>query len=304
MKYKDWLNDWLTLYVKPTVKIRTYEKYSRLVALHISPQLGDLELIDLTAITLQKFVVGLSEKGLSPSTVNAIITVMQKSLKTAIMVGVADKQFSGGIRRPKMTERKVNCLTLAEQRKIENYILKNNKVKLYGIILCLYTGLRIGELIAIDWTDIDLSKGLLTVNKSCHYGKDESGVFRRIIDTPKTQNSVRTIPLPKQLIPLLKEMKRGSQSDFVIANKTKPISVRSYQKTFEVFLRKLSLPHYGFHSLRHTFATRALECGMDVKTLSEILGHKNPTITLSRYAHSMLHHKTEMMNRLGKGLQL
>ena len=76
--------------------------------------------------------------------------------------------------------------------------------------------------------------------------------------------------------------------------------VRSYQKTFELLLKRLRIPHKGFHSLRHTFATRALECGMDVKTLSEILGHKNPTITLKRYAHSMMEHKAEMMNRLGK----
>ena len=95
-------------------------------------------------------------------------------------------------------------------------------------------------------------------------------------------------------------MKKKSKSEFVIADGEKSVFMRSYQRTFELLLKKLNLPHKGFHSLRHTFATRALECGMDVKTLSEILGHKNAAITLNRYAHSLWEHKFEMMNKLGK----
>ncbi len=103
------------------------------------------------------------------------------------------------------------------------------------------------------------------------------------------------------MIPYLRNLKKDSDSDYVIVSDTeKPISVRAYQRSFELFLKKLGIPHKGFHSLRHTFATRALECGMDVKTLSEILGHKNANITLNRYVHSLMEHKKEMMNRLGK----
>lgn len=97
---------------------------------------------------------------------------------------------------------------------------------------------------------------------------------------------------------MLKEMKKKSKCEFVIAEGEKFVFMRSYQRTFELLLKKLKIPHKGFHSLRHTFATRALECGMDVKTLSEILGHKNPTITLNRYVHSLWEHKKEMMNKL------
>lgn len=112
---------------------------------------------------------------------------------------------------------------------------------------------------------------------------------------------MRAIPIPNQLLIRLKEYKKSSSDDYVVIGKSvHGAQVRSYQKSFELLLKSLELPHKGFHSLRHTFATRALECGMDIKTLSEILGHKNPTITLKRYAHSMLEHKTEMMNRLGK----
>ena len=108
------------------------------------------------------------------------------------------------------------------------------------------------------------------------------------------------IPLPKQLLPKLKSIKKSSDSDFVVSADGNAVSVRSYQRSFELLLKRQNIAHRGFHSLRHTFATRALECGMDVKTLSEILGHKNPTVTLNRYAHSLLEHKTAMMNRLGK----
>lgn len=112
------------------------------------------------------------------------------------------------------------------------------------------------------------------------------------------------IPLPKQLLPKLKSIKKNGNSDFVVSAGDKAVSVRSYQRSFELLLKKLNIPHRGFHALRHTFATRALECGMDVRTLAEILGHKNPTVTLNRYAHSLLEHKTAMMNRLGKLLAL
>ena len=149
------------------------------------------------------------------------------------------------------------------------------------------------------WKDIDFGKGLLFMSKTCHDGTDGRNHIR-IIDSPNTVHSRRVIPLPKQILPLLKSLKKRSVCEYIIADGDKPVFVRSYQRTFELLLKKLGIPHKGFHSLRHTFATRALECGMDVKTLSELLGHKNATITLNRYAHSLLEHKVDMMNRLGK----
>ena len=95
-------------------------------------------------------------------------------------------------------------------------------------------------------------------------------------------------------------MKRKAKNQYVISNGEKPLMVRSYQRSFERLLKRLQIPHKGFHSLRHTFATRALEIGVDVKTLSEILGHKNANVTLQRYAHSMPEHKKEVMNKIGK----
>lgn len=160
-------------------------------------------------------------------------------------------------------------------------------------------GLQIGELLALEWSDVDFSKGEITVSKSCHDGK-RNGRYCRLYDVPKTETSRRIVPIPKQILPRLREAKKESRSRWVVGNGEKIISVRSYQYSFSLLLKKLGIPHRGFHVLRHTFATRAIECGMDVKTLSEILGHKNSTVTLNRYAHSLLSHKHEMMNRLGK----
>lgn len=300
MKYKDWLNEWLKLYVKPATKIRTYKKYKRQIETHILPALGEFELHELTATVLQRFTVDLSEKGLSANTVNGIISVLKSSLKRAVLLDVTEKEFTAAIVRPKQREKQVDCLSKDEQRKIEKYILEKKKGNLFGMVLCLYTGLRIGELLSLTWDDVDLQKGVMTVSKSCH-DSWENGKYVKVIDTPKTDCSTRIIPIPKQLLTRLKEYKKSSSGNYIVIGRSMHgAQVRSYQKSFELLLKRLKLPHKGFHSLRHTFATRALECGMDIKTLSEILGHKNPTITLKRYAHSMLEHKTEMMNRLGK----
>ena len=302
MKYQHWLDIWLKNYVKPSAKERTYIRYEQLVRTHIAPKIGDADLNALTPIVLQSFVTELSAcgnvktgNGLSANTVNAVISVLQNSLRTAHLLGYARDYTANMIKRPKLNERKIECFTLAEQKRIEAAVFGSHKTKMFGIVLCLYTGLRVGELIALQWKDIDLQKGLLTVSRSCH---DTSGGI--VFDEPKTASSCRVIPLPKQLLLHLKRIKKSSNSAFVVSADGNAVSVRSYQRSFELLLKKLHIAHRGFHSLRHTFATRALECGMDVRTLSEILGHKNPTVTLNRYAHSLLEHKAAMMNRLGK----
>ena len=306
MKYIKWFNLWLDNYIKPSAKVRTYERYSQIVRTHIDGNLGAKDISELTPIVLQTFISDLlttgntkTGKGLSANFVNTVISVIQNSLKTAYMVGVTAEYVANKIKRPQTKEKQVDCFSVQEQKKIETYVLNCKKDKLFGVVLCLYTGLRVGELLALTWSDIDFGKGLLFVSKTCHDGNDGQNHIR-VIDTPKTVNSRRVIPLPKQIVPHLKKLKKRSLCDYVIADGDKPVFVRSYQRTFELLLKKLDISHKGFHSLRHTFATRALECGMDVKTLSELLGHKNASVTLNRYAHSMIEHKQDMMNRLGK----
>ncbi|MDE5667157.1 MAG: site-specific integrase [Clostridia bacterium] len=298
MNYDNWLKEWLLNWAKPLVKPRTYERYVAIVRTQVAPRLGKFNISELTANVLQQFAAELSAS-YSPNTVAGIIAVVKSSLVCAKESGKVSKQFSACIKNPKAGEKEVTCFTLKEQRKIENYVKKSGKPKLFGIVMCLYTGLRIGELLALEWGDIDLKRHFVSVNKSCR-DQWENGRYIKAIDTPKTRNSVRKIPLPKSLLPYLKVMKESAGSGYVFTSYKGDLPIRSYQRTFENLLEKLGIPHRGFHTLRHTFATRALECGMDVKTLSVILGHTNPAITLKRYAHSLTEHQSAMMNKLGK----
>lgn len=301
MKYKEWLSVWLENYVTPFAKPRTSDSYARIIDRRIAKELGEKELGELTSVELQAFVAGLMRSGnrktlggLAASTVNTVITVMQSSLKTAVGAGLVGVNVARGVRRPTVGYKKIDCFTPAEQKKIENAALYGGSGKMFGAVLCLYTGLRIGELLALEWSDVDLKMGLISVNKT------RSAKTGAAYGEPKTPSSRRVIPVPKQIIALLRQRKITAKTEYVMEFRGKPVSVREYQRSFAAMLCMLGIEHKGFHSLRHTFATRALECGMDVKTLSEILGHKNAALTLNRYAHSLLAHKAEMMNRLGK----
>ena len=305
MKYADWLDEWLENYVTPACKIRTRELYESIVNRRIKPYLGGYLLEELTPLVMQKFITrtllcGNKKTGdaLSSNSVNGIISVMQNSLKAANSVGLIKEYTANKICRPKTVEKKVGCFTYVEQKAIEKAAFSSRKQKMLGVVICLYTGVRIGELLALKWQHIDFTTGQLNIAQSCYCGRQG-----RIESTPKTENSKRSIPLPRKILKILREMRAKSDSEYVISLLGKPVSTRSYQKSFELLLNKLHIPHRGFHALRHTFATRALECGMDVKTLSEILGHKNSLVTLNRYAHSLTDHKRAMMNKLGKFLE-
>lgn len=300
MQYKEWLNEWLELYIKASAKDRTYRKYRQQSEKYLLPALGEYEVSQLTAVELQKFSMLLSERGLAPNSVNFIVAVLRASLRKGVAVGIIDRQYSDFIVRPKIRMNKITCFSKTEQKKIENYILESRQPFLFGILLSLYSGLRIGELLALTWEDVDLQKGTVLVTKSCH----DSWVGNRyvkVFDTTKTQSSERVIPLPRQIVGYMKFIRRQTGARFVVVGKSEyGAEIRSYQRTFDIVLRKLHIEHRGFHALRHTFATRSLEVGMDVKTLSEILGHQDPSITLRRYAHSLIEHKAEMMNKVGR----
>lgn len=309
MKYKEWLKEWLEIYLKPTVKEKTYLNYSIAVDSHILPSLGEYELEELSLSTLQGFVCELKEHGntrtgagLSPNSIGVVVSVIQRSLNLAQEIGLVKQQYSHLIKRPKIEAKEAHYFTLAEQKKIEEEIFAHPDVKHIGILISLYSGLRIGELIALKWSDVDFEKRVINVNATCR-DSYENGQLVKVIGTPKTQSSRRCIPIPRQLVPYLKKLKRRSSGEYVMMECGKHIGIRNYQKVFTNMIKRLGMKGKTFHSLRHTFATRALECGMDVKTLSEILGHKNPTVTLNRYAHSMMEHKITMMNRIGKFLQ-
>lgn len=310
MKLKEWLNTWLNKYQKITIKLRTYLKYTDIINKHINPILGEYELEALTCDVLQRFVLYkltygnlITNDKLSDNSVIAIISLLKQSLKKAVFLGVARIEYTSQIKMPNIKEKEVSAFNMFEQQKLESYCL-NSKPNYIGIIICLYKGIRLGELLALTWEDIDFDKKILRINKTV-YTITRNGRNEAYIDKPKTKQSNRMIPLPKQLISVLKRNKRKSTSSYIITTKNGGIvQNRSYQKSFKCILKKCNITYKSFHSLRHTFATRVLELGMDIKTLSEILGHKNSMITLNRYSHSLLEHKFDFMNKIGKLLDI
>lgn len=308
MKLNQFMKIWLNKYVKHTIKFRTYYNYQNIIDNHINPILGNYELKDLSSSLIQDFIIQKLENGnlkngdaLAYNTINAIFTVLKQVLKCAYNLEEITKDITDRITLPPAKEKRIEVFDINEQKKLEKYCL-THKSNYFGIILCLYTGMRIGELLALKWDDLDLNKRLLNINKSVCTLKI-NGKYTFYVDTPKTKSSIRIIPIPKQLIFYLKRIKHNSNSDFVITTRYNTmVGTRSYQKTYANTLKKLGITYRNFHSLRHTFATRALELGIDVKSLSEILGHKSAVTTLNRYSHSLLSYKCEMMNKLGKNI--
>ena len=206
MKYGKWLDNWYTAYVKPTLKSKTCERYSEVIEGHLKAALGEYALKDVTSTVVCDYVTRLLRCGnlktgeaLSSSTVNGIIFVIRGSLKAACDAGIIKRCYLGGIARRKSEGRTVTCFSEREQRVLEQTVLSGKKRNHIGILICLYTGLRIGELLAPTWADVDFENGVISVNKTCHYGKDENGVFGRITERHKTLSSKRAIPLPKKL---------------------------------------------------------------------------------------------------------
>ena len=302
MIYSEWAGIWYRNYVQPYKKISTTQKYRDVLKKHVIPILGYVPVKALNGEIIQRFVCKLNET-YSSGTVNTVIAVLLKSLNDARINGVISAGDMPAFHRPQKVLKRVECFNSKEQRSIEKYILESKKKRLFGIIICFYTGLRIGELLALEWSDVDLENGRLNVNKSCHYGRDVNGVYKRIVEAPKTESSDRIVPIPQELTKYFKMMDTGDCLN-VVSHNGKPVPTRTYQAAFTSILKKLGIENRCFHSIRHTFATRALESGMDVRTLSELMGHKNPSVTLSRYAHSLIEHKTLMMEKLVKYCQL
>lgn len=192
-------------------------------------------------------------------------------------------------------------MTKEQQLRLEEYMKAHPSFTGVGINLSMYMGLRIGEVCALQWKDIDLEKRILTVSKTIQRVQCRTGAKRTklIITEPKSESSKRTIPIPDCLLSVLRENKADGDI-YVVSGKRKPVEPRTVQYRFAKTLHNADLPSFHYHSLRHLFATRCVELGFDVKTLSEILGHSSVEVTLNRYIHSDMDHKRTCMSLLSK----
>lgn len=306
MNIKELLFMWLDNYKKERVKPRTYSRYQSIIELHLIPELGDVSIENLKRRAIQEFLTKkkkegnlLSGKALSSASTNLILTVLSMAFKYAIDMEICEDNPCLRLKRIPEDCKQIEAFTRDEQKKIETYIKNSDDRRLFGILLGFYSGMRIGELIALEWQDVNFDKCIIYVNKTAYRDKSKTGIWKVCIDKPKTKSSERVIPLPACIFDLLKKYSMTAKSDYVVENKKgERMSIRSYQYIFEKLTEKVSVRRLNFHAIRHTFATRAIECGMDIKTLSEIMGHKNASITLNRYTHSMLDTKIAMMNKL------
>lgn len=308
MTTNELMTAWLDRCERERVKPRTYSRYKGLIVQHILPELGDTQIDDLGRRQISEFLIAHQADGnlrggeaLSATSTNLMLTVLNAAFTYACDMELLPANPCDRIRRVPGPPSQVEAFTREEQRRLEEAIAVSEDRRLFGIRLCLYTGLRIGELLGLEWQDVDMEKGILHIQKTVYREKNAEGEWQLFVDRPKTAASERMVPLPGYLAEDLRIYRRGARSGFVIENKiAERMSIRSYQYLFERLTGKAGVRKLNFHALRHTFATRALECGMDIKTLSELMGHKNATITLNRYAHSMMDTKIAAMNKLEK----
>jgi len=307
MKFIQWQKKWLEVYQKPRIKHHTYTIYCELFDKHVNPVFADKNLDEISADDVQCF---LHKKlcdgnlknggGLSTSTVNLFRALVNCMFECAFQNGFISQNPCKKIRRVVGRQKQVTSFSRKEQKEIEAHCMKNTD-RYLGVLMVLYTGLRIGELLSLTWDDVDLKKRVIYVRKTVYRAKDNDGVYKRFIDTPKSQSSQRIIPIAKQLHALMSLQKNKQKSKYVICDKHGMArSVRGYQSSFATLQKNIGIVAKNFHALRHTFATRAIECGVDIKTLSELMGHQNTQITLDKYGHSLFDTKKKAVDLLEK----
>lgn len=288
-----WFSD-----IKLKVKEQTYMNYQLKYEKHVKSSLGNFSYEKITTEKLNDFIQTKLSSGLSAKYTADIAGVVKSVCRFAKKrFGYDDK--SEFITMPKGKEKEKSLLDKAEQTTLNNYLTSNPTASNVGILLSAATGIRIGELCALKWESIDLEKRTLTVKNTVQRIKsiDGSTATKLIITSPKSSSSVREIPLPDFIIPILKSLKENN--DYYLLSGTRAVvEPRTMQYRFKRILSDLHLPNVSFHSLRHGFATTCIALGFDVKTLSEILGHSSVEITLNRYVHSSMERKAEFMKSL------
>ena len=312
-KLIDWLRLWLETYMRNSLKQSTYTSYKGYIENHLAPSFPNLKLKDLTAKLLQEFYnYKLTEEGLSAKTIANLHRCLHKAMKQAVLEHHIDFNPCDAVNLPRNEKPQIEILTREEQQKL---IFTSYQFR-YGIFirLTLATGIRLGELLGLRWEDIDTKKNMLNIRRTLNRlpKVDYNGIGNStevVIQEPKTKNSIRSVPLMQVILNELVQWRNVQLSDartagtayfdsgFIVTNLTGGyIEPRTFKDYYNQILEAAGLGHYTFHALRHTFATRALEQGMDAKTLSTLLGHYSVSFTLDTYTHVLDSQKHEEMS--------
>jgi len=323
MTVRDWFIQWLDVYAAPNVKQSTYVNYRLHINKRVIPILGYIKLREVRVDVLQRFFNeqyehgGLKNKGpLSEKTIRNIYVMMYTAFKQAYQNGLILKNFVELVKIPKVKQKEMRVLSIEEHKKLVETIKTSNERWKVAILLAVSTGIRMGEVLGLQWQDIDEEKMLMKIRRTLNrlQSKDTSvSKTEIVIGYPKSDKSVRDIPIHHFLIGYLNEYRKNREIEkmsagdiyddrgFIFCNEIgMPIEPRTMQDTFKRIIKKANIPDANFHALRHTFATRAIEDKMEIKTLSEILGHADVSTTLNKYAHSLPEQKRKMMKSMAK----
>ena len=293
MSLRELGNQWL-YFNKQSLKKSTLQTYTVHFENHIAQsELANCHPKDIEPEGIIRFSQKLLDKNLSPKTVNCILLVLHSIFKFAkTMYGFSPPY----IQYIKERKKETRVLSSEEQCRLEQHLKSNLNTYNLGILFALYTGVRVGELCALKWEDI--RDGTVKISKTMHRINDENGRSVVILDEPKTPSSYRIIPLPDFLNPIIERRRRNDKEFFLSSDKMPRVEPRIIQNRFKSVSKMCGIEGSTFHTLRHTFATRCIECGFDAKTLSEILGHSDVKTTLNRYVHCSLELKKNSMNLL------
>ena len=275
---------------KDVVKKSTYAYYRRTCNKVIRPFWSEYTARDISSNITKEFLGELTGK-YSPKTQKDISVIANQILKFAYNEGYINFLQPMSVKSPKRKSIPV-VFSLTEQKRLTAFLLDDIDLSKVGILLSLYSGIRLGELCGLQWNDVDMAEKTICIRRTIQ--RIEDGFC---IDTPKTVYSERILPIPHFVFEILQKYENENKMCYVVSGNENFVKPRTYQSRFKRYLKQCNLPDYHFHTLRHTFATRAIELGFDPKSLSEILGHANTKITLDLYVHPSIEAKQEQMNR-------
>ena len=287
------------------VKRSTMAVYNLILETHLLPYFGDMTRIGEDEV--QKFVFNKLKSGLSQKSVKDMLMILKMIMKYGSRHSCFE--YKGwDIKYPtEDTVVKLPVLTLEHQKKLMAYLRENLSLRNLGVLICLHTGLRIGEICALKWGDLDLDAGVIHITKTLeriYVVEGEKRYSEVIVNTPKTRKSLREIPVTTELWKIIKEMKpEGQDNHYVLTGREKPVEPRSYRNHYKRLLNNLGIPELKFHGLRHSFATRCIESQCDYKTVSVLLGHSDISTTLNLYVHPNMEQKKRCIDRMMKSLE-
>lgn len=299
--FKDWAIEWLE-YQRNFIKESTYGAYTTLIYNHLIPNLGEIPLKCINEKTMQNLVLFLltngrkdGEGGLSEKTVKCIMTILKTCLLKAKKENLMN-YYEPNLIYPRTTRNQdIKVLNKRNQLQIQNAVLDNINTKSIGILFMLQTGVRIGELCALQYRDIDYEQETVTISKTIQrtFTKNSNGnnTTKIVITPPKSLSSDRKIPLSGILMRALMKLPHYDPEAYLLTGSDKYMEPRSYLNYYRKFFKETNIDYINFHGLRHTFATRCIEAGGDSKTVSELLGHSSIKITLDLYVHPQMEAK-------------